>query len=101
MLKFATYTTEKLLILLSSVMTWALCNPKEKATPSDDFLTEDDRSLRRTFPKYQFLLSLEDQCLQANAFRPNLRTYVLASGLTYGNGEDLLFNFFKVTIKYQ
>jgi len=95
-LKFANYASEKLFIVVSSVMTWALCNPKEKSNPNDELLIEEDRNIRKTFPKYQFLLSIEDQCLQANNFKTNLRTYCLISGLTYGHGEDLFFNFFKV-----
>lgn len=94
LLKLANYTDEKLLICISSVMTWALC--REKTEKNDDFLTEEDRVLRKTYPKYQFLLSIEDQILQINNIRPNLRAYCLVSGLQYGNGEDLFFPFFKV-----
>lgn len=71
-------------------MTWS------QALPKDEPYTEDDLNLRRTLPKYQFLLNIEDQCLQANALKTNLKTYVLNSGILYGHGEDVFFNFFKV-----
>ncbi len=90
-LKFANYAEEKLFICISSIMTWALANPKEKT----EFLHEEDRFLRKTFPKYQFLLKIEDQCLEANHFKPNLRCFCIVSGIPYGNGEDILFPFFK------
>lgn len=94
LLKFANYNEEKILICISSVMTWALS--REKGDKADEFLTENDKALRKTYPKYQFLLSIEDQCMQANECKNNLRTYCLVSGLLYGHGEDLFFPFFKV-----
>lgn len=89
-LKFSNYIDEKILICVSSVMTWA------QAIPKNEPYNEHDLLLRRTLPKYQFLLNVEDQCMQANAFKTNLKSYVLNSGVLYGHGEDIFFNFFKV-----
>ncbi len=92
-LKFSNFASEKILICVSTVMTWALSNVK------DEFVSEEQLHLRKTYPKYQFMKVIEDQCMQLNGWKSNLKTYVLCAGIEYGKGEDVFFNFFKVDEK--
>lgn len=89
-LKFSNYSSEKIFICVSTVMTWALSNVK------DDFALEEHLNLRKTYPKYQFMKNIEDQCIQLKGWKNSLKAYVLCAGIEYGKGEDVFFNFFKV-----
>jgi len=48
-------------------------------------------------PKYQYIKNLENLALTANKANPNLKVYVVSSGLPYGNGEanDVFYEFFR------
>jgi len=41
------------------------------------------------------LKALETLCISAGNSKPNLKSYVLCSGILYGNGEDVFYNHFK------
>jgi adenylate kinase len=59
-------------------------------------MTEQDLPLRRSHRKYERLRELEQSTIAANNSKPNFKAYVLLAGVIYGNGEDLLFDLFKV-----
>eukprot|EP00801_Mesodinium_rubrum_P001134 Mrub_01134.p1 GENE.Mrub_01134~~Mrub_01134.p1 ORF type:complete len:663 (+),score=138.18 Mrub_01134:340-2328(+) len=64
---------------------------KLKHTPFE----EDDFPLRTPYAGYEELKLFETRCMNlANKYN-HLSCYVVACGLTYGNGEDLLFEYFK------
>jgi len=69
----------------------------------DDILayTEHEYAKRKASPKYERHKLLETQCLAAGEAKKNLLTYVLCSGITYGNGEDVFSNYFKVILIFQ
>jgi len=57
--------------------------------------SEDDFPLRTPFPGYEELKLFETRCMNlANKYN-HLSCYVVACGLTFGHGEDLLFDWFK------
>ena len=58
--------------------------------------SEKDFTLRKPSTKYESFKSLETLCLSAGNSKKNLKTYVLCSGVLYGNGEDVFFKHFKV-----
>jgi adenylate kinase len=72
-------------------------NEQEEDSNGKPYLkfTEKDFSLRKPLPNYQMFKQLESLCLSANSQKPNLKTYVLCSGIMYGNGEDVFYNQFK------
>ena len=81
----------KVLVGVSSVMTWARTSPSpdEPETP----LTESEYKRRRPHSKYKELVDLEK--MVTKSAREGLRTHVVAAGLTYGNEEDLFHSLFK------
>ena len=56
---------------------------------------ESDYLQRRAIPAYQNMKDLENKVLTANKCKESLRTYVLCSGIVYGNGEESFYKFFK------
>ena len=83
--------TEKVLVGVSSVMTWARTSPD--ADNPEAPVTEADYKKRRPHSSYKELLALEK--LVTKCKRDGLRTHVVAAGLTYGAGEDLFHPLFK------
>jgi hypothetical protein len=61
----------------------------------DLYWTEKDYTLRKPLPKYEMLKSIETMCIAAGNSKPNLKAYVLCSGILYGNGEDIFYNLFR------
>lgn len=53
-------------------------------------------NFRRALPSYEYLRSLENQALSAGKVKPNLRVYVVCSGVVYGHGEDALYDIIDV-----
>lgn len=122
-LKTQDYESEKILILISSVITWVNTPPNRKpsrkyedATDTDSELEtnrnvensgidesgemvypfeEFDFSNRIPSPKYQSLKTLENQALALMKNKDNLKVYVLCAGVLYGNGEGSLYSHFK------
>ncbi|KRX09632.1 P-loop containing nucleoside triphosphate hydrolase [Pseudocohnilembus persalinus] len=57
--------------------------------------TENDYTMRKALPKYEILKQIETLCLSAGNQKSNLKTFVLCSGILYGDGEDVLYNHFR------
>jgi len=77
------------IIGISSVMTWNKTNTKANAKP----VKEADFKGRKTSTKYKGLKMLETSVL--NAGKDAVKTFVLAPGILYGNGEEEFANLFK------
>lgn len=86
--RFETATTPVTVILVSTLMTWAL-------TRSSSPLTGDDFRKRKPHPgfvpQYEVELCASRLC-RAN---PLVELYVVSVGVVYGGGEDVLFPFMK------
>lgn len=95
-------------------MTWAKTNPKVKKQGEEDEgednppeepdteveggeppadegqkktyvrFSEKDYSLRKPDPSYEKIKSIETLCMAAGKVKPNLKTYIVCSGLLYG-----------------
>ena len=120
-LKIQEYETEKVLILISSVITWVNTPPKKKPTKDNQDTTggefdksmnidnsgidetgemiyafeESDFSKRIPSTRYQSLKTIENQALAAMKTKENLKVYVLCAGILYGHGENSLYSHFK------
>lgn len=81
----------KVLVGVSSVMTWARTSPNSEEP--EQALTEGEYKRRRPHSSYKDLVSLEK--LVTKSAREGLRTHVVAAGLTYGAEEDLFHPLFK------
>ncbi|EAS02125.2 Dpy-30 motif protein (macronuclear) [Tetrahymena thermophila SB210] len=57
--------------------------------------TEKEYTQRKPLPKYEVLKSLETMCIAAGNAKQNLRSYVLCSGIQYGNGEQVFYDHFQ------
>jgi len=57
-------------------------------------LTEKDFFLRKPDPAYEKIKSIETLCMAAGKAKSNLNTYIICSGLLYGEGETLLAPYF-------
>ena len=122
-MKTQDYAQEKVLILISSVVTWVNTPPNrkpvKKVEESTDTESEIDRpdqlentgldeageriypfeesdiSKRVPSPKFQSLKTLENKALAAMKSKDNLKVYVLCSGVLYGHGEDAFYTHVK------
>jgi adenylate kinase len=121
-LKTQDYDEEKVLILISSVVTWVNTAPNRKPPKEGDTtdtesetgrqdvnensglnengemiypFEESDFDKRVPSPKYQSLKTLENTALAAMKIKGNLKVYVLCSGVVYGNGEETFYTHFK------
>ncbi|KAF5894796.1 adenylate kinase 7-like, partial [Clarias magur] len=89
------FPTPKLFILISSVMTWALTT---KLDPNDPEirLTECDYRRRKPHPNFKDHIAVEKLVVKlGTSDQSKFRTYVVASGLQYGKGEQAFHFFFK------
>lgn len=109
---------EKFLICISSVMAWSETPQKEKQENDDgDLVDEDsepegdnedkeerpsyvryqetDYAERQAKPEYEHLISRETLCLSASVSQPNLKSYVLCSGILYGDQQFTLYEHFR------
>jgi adenylate kinase len=57
--------------------------------------SDKEYSYRRALPSYEYLRSLENKVMLVGKEKPELKTFVLCSGLVYGHGEDSLFEIFE------
>lgn len=64
--------------------------------PLKTHYTDKEYNFRRALPAYEYLRSLENQTMAAGKTKENLTTYVLCSGIVYGNGEDSLYDIIEV-----
>ncbi|XP_068683125.1 adenylate kinase 7-like isoform X1 [Montipora foliosa] len=85
----------KVFICLSTVMTWARSKPLDPDDPEISF-TEDDYRRRRAHPNFKPHVSAEKLVIKhGKTNKAKFITYVVASGLTYGAGEDIFHFLFK------
>ncbi|KAM6311370.1 adenylate kinase 7 [Aegotheles albertisi] len=91
------FTTPKLFILISTIMTWAKSKPPDPEDPEIPF-TEDDYRKRKSHPNFEDHINAEKLIIKLG--KTNKRkffTYVVASGHQYGSGEGVLHYFFKIS----
>uniref|UniRef100_H2YJ58 Uncharacterized protein n=1 Tax=Ciona savignyi TaxID=51511 RepID=H2YJ58_CIOSA len=85
----------KMFILLSSVLTWAKSKPLDPDDPEIPF-TEDDYRRRKPHPNFKEHISAEKTVIKfGKTNKQKFQTYVVASGLTYGMGENIFHFLFK------
>ncbi|MEQ2299882.1 hypothetical protein AMECASPLE_019531 [Ameca splendens] len=89
------FSSPKLFILVSSVMTWASSRPLDPDDPELPF-TDDIFYCRRAHPSFKQHIDLEKTVVKiGKSNREIFSTYVVASGLQYGMGEEIFHYFFK------
>ncbi|KAK2889925.1 adenylate kinase 7-like [Channa argus] len=91
------FESQKVFILVSTVMTRAMTKP-QTSDEADVLLTEEDFKRRKPHPNFKNHNNLEKLVLKlGRTKRSKLTSYVIASGLQYGKGENLFHYFFKVS----
>nr|XP_019953021.1 PREDICTED: adenylate kinase 7-like [Paralichthys olivaceus] len=91
------FKTQKMFILVSTVMTWAMTKPQDPEE-TDALLTEEEFRRRRPHPSFKNHNNLEKLVLKlGKGKKSKLSSYVVTSGLQYGLGENLFHPFFKVS----
>ena len=83
-----TVSTNVKLILISTLMTWAL-------TPTTAPLTGDDFRKRKPHPDFKRHYEAELRASKLNRENPLVELYILSCGIPYGDGEDMLFELMK------
>uniref|UniRef100_A0A8C9V276 Adenylate kinase 7a n=1 Tax=Scleropages formosus TaxID=113540 RepID=A0A8C9V276_SCLFO len=87
----------KMFILVSTLLTWALSKSLDPDDPDVPF-TEEDYRKRRPHPNFKDHISVEKLVIKmGKTNKSKLSTYVVASGLQYGMGENLFHFFFKMS----
>ncbi|XP_010152464.1 PREDICTED: adenylate kinase 7-like, partial [Eurypyga helias] len=90
------FTTPKLFILISTIMSWAKSNPPDPEDPDIPF-TDEDYLRRKCHPNFVDHKNAEELILKlGKTNKHKFSTYVVASGHQYGSGEGLLHYFFKI-----
>ncbi|CAB1342642.1 unnamed protein product [Coregonus sp. 'balchen'] len=91
------FASQKVFILISSVMTWAMSKPADPNDPEIP-LTEDDYRRKRHHPNFKEHANAEKTVLKLGKTKKSkLSSYVVAAGVQYGMGENLLHYFFKAS----
>ncbi|CAH8659799.1 unnamed protein product [Heterobilharzia americana] len=89
------FTAQKIFILISSVLTWAKSSFPDPNDPEMPF-TDDDYLRRKAHSNYkEHILAEKSVVQQGKTNKLKLLTYVIASGVTYGEMENVLHYFFK------
>ncbi|XP_076801317.1 adenylate kinase 7-like isoform X1 [Clavelina lepadiformis] len=89
------FDSPKMFILLSSVLTWAKSKPLDPDDTEIPF-TEDDYRRRKPHPNFKEHISAEKVVIKfGKTNKQKFQTYVVASGLTYGMGENTFHFLFK------
>ncbi|XP_069392386.1 adenylate kinase 7 [Paralichthys olivaceus] len=95
--EMAIFSGPKMFILISTVMTWArskLVNPDDLELP----FTDEIFWRRRAHPNFRQHIDLEKKVVKMGKTNRTLfSTYVVASGLQYGMGEQVFHFFFKTS----
>ncbi|NWX49825.1 KAD7 kinase, partial [Steatornis caripensis] len=90
------FTTPKLFILISTIMTWAKSKPPDPEDPEIPFTDEDYRR-RKSHPNFMDHINAEKLIVKlGKTNKHRFSTYVVASGHQYGAGEGVLHYFFKI-----
>uniref|UniRef100_A0A8C9TEV8 Adenylate kinase 7a n=1 Tax=Scleropages formosus TaxID=113540 RepID=A0A8C9TEV8_SCLFO len=92
----------KMFILVSTLLTWALSKSLDPVMKNEDDpdvpFTEEDYRKRRPHPNFKDHISVEKLVIKmGKTNKSKLSTYVVASGLQYGMGENLFHFFFKMS----
>ncbi|KAK5916227.1 hypothetical protein CgunFtcFv8_011234 [Champsocephalus gunnari] len=88
------FSRAKMFILVSTVMTWACSKPVDFDVP----FTDEIFWRRRAHPSFKPHMDLEKRVVKmGKTNRTMFSTYVVASGLQYGLGEQLFHFFFKTS----
>ncbi|XP_047527068.1 adenylate kinase 7-like [Vanessa atalanta] len=86
---------KRYLILVSTVMTWAVTKPLDPDTPDMPFIESDFRK-RKPHPNYKMHYDLENEVIGiARKYKSHIGAMVIATGVTYGGREDVLFYWFQ------
>uniref|UniRef100_A0A3B3VM14 Adenylate kinase 7b n=1 Tax=Poecilia latipinna TaxID=48699 RepID=A0A3B3VM14_9TELE len=89
------FTSPKIFILISTVMTWANSIPLDPEDPELPF-TDEIFYCRKAHPSFKKHIDLEKVVVKVGkSNREIFSTYVVASGLQYGMGEGIFHFFFK------
>uniref|UniRef100_A0A8C6IRY3 Uncharacterized protein n=1 Tax=Melopsittacus undulatus TaxID=13146 RepID=A0A8C6IRY3_MELUD len=90
------FSTQKLFILISTIMSWAKSKPPDPEDPEIAFTDEDYRR-RKAHPNFTDHINAEKLILKlGKTNKRKFSTYIVASGHQYGAGEGVLHYFFKV-----
>eukprot|EP00053_Salpingoeca_punica_P023012 m.215936 g.215936 ORF g.215936 m.215936 type:complete len:681 (+) comp44039_c0_seq1:53-2095(+) len=87
--------TKKVFICLSSLLTWGRTPPTDPEDP-DIPLTEDEYRRRRPHATYKNHINVEKVVVKCGKDAGMFKTFVIASGLQYGMGENGLHSLFKM-----
>ncbi|KAM3919809.1 adenylate kinase 7 isoform 2-T2 [Leptodactylus fuscus] len=89
------FESQKLFILISTVMTWARSKPLDPDDPEIPF-TEDDYRRRKCHLNFKDHISTEKLVIKmGKSNKGKFSTYVIASGVPYGAEEGVLHTIFK------
>ncbi|XP_061204889.1 adenylate kinase 7 isoform X4 [Neopsephotus bourkii] len=89
------FATQKLFILISTIMSWAKSKPPDPEDPEIAFTDEDYRR-RKAHPNFTDHINAEKLILKlGKTNKRKFSTYIVASGHQYGAGEGVLHYFFK------
>ncbi|XP_065694065.1 adenylate kinase 7 isoform X2 [Patagioenas fasciata] len=90
------FTTPKLFILISTIMSWAQSKPPDPEDPEIPFTDEDFRK-RKAHPNFVDHINAEKLILKlGKTNKRKFLTYIVASGHQYGAEEGVLHYFFKI-----
>ncbi|KAJ8289022.1 hypothetical protein COCON_G00016810 [Conger conger] len=91
------FNDPKMFILISTVMTWVMSRPIDPEQPEIPFSEEDYRR-RRPHPNFKDHISVEKLVIKmGKTDKSKFDSYVVASGLQYGMGENIFHFFFKTS----
>ncbi|KAF5900298.1 adenylate kinase 7-like, partial [Clarias magur] len=89
------FTSPKMFILVSTLMTWAKTKPADPDSPEIP-LKEEDYIRRKPHPNFIEHANAEKLVLKlGKTDKTKLRTYVIGAGMQYGTGEGILHFFFR------
>ncbi|KFQ39472.1 Adenylate kinase 7, partial [Mesitornis unicolor] len=89
------FATQKLFILISTIMSWANSKPPDLEDPEIPF-TDEDYHRRKCHPNFIDHINAEKLILKlGKTNKRKFSTYVVASGHQYGAGEGIFHYFFK------
>ncbi|KAK4475350.1 hypothetical protein MN116_002414 [Schistosoma mekongi] len=89
------FKTQKIFILISSVLTWSKSSLPDPNDPEILF-TDDDYLRRKAHSNFkEHILAEKSVVQQGKTNKLKLLTYVIACGLTYGEKENVFHHFFK------
>ncbi|CAN9502021.1 unnamed protein product [Ophioblennius macclurei] len=90
------FSEPKMFVLISTVMTWAAFKSPDPEDP--DVLTDEGFKSRKAHPNFRQHIDLEKKVYKVGQLdQKKFSTYVVASGLQYGMGEQIFHHFFKTS----